>query len=202
MRKTEKLPRKAATFGRSAGAVLFARIGRTAEELAAEFRVSRSHAGFLLVGRKKPSDILRRRIFDRYPQIEPMLWDLPPTALEAPPVPTIPSDVPPVDAPPTLSAYAQAVQLKRIVDRIVHQVENDPSITLRERMRVIQAAAVTNVQLGKVTGENREVSEAKIVNHPVWRGVVDALRKALTPWPDAMLAAGEALMDLEKHSVG
>src|SRR5262249_3323193 len=70
------------------------------------------------------------------------------------------------------------------------------SATPDEFSRFCRSITPALMHLGKLTGETLSIDEARIVRLPAWRRIEQALVRALTPWPDALRAAGEELSRL------
>ena len=84
-----------------------------------------------------------------------------------------------------------------MVDELLDKLNNDAKTTPLEKAKVMASTAGTITLLGKLTGESREISEARIIRLPAFRRVVDRMKEALRPWPEAARAVGEALKELD-----
>lgn len=174
---------------RSHGAVLLARTGRTQEDVATICDVSRSLASHWISGRRKPSPE-NRAILDRELKIAPHTFDEAPPALEKP---KRRGKAPPAEAVAAISVRARATALDQMVHQLMADVaKGEPAL----RARVAQSAARTLEILGKITGETREMPEERVLRLPAWRKIQDRLVEVLSPFPEALRAVGEALVEL------
>jgi transcriptional regulator with XRE-family HTH domain len=103
------------------------------------------------------------------------------------------------EADPDVKASPEGVQ--RLADRLQAQAEaleeeirNSPGEP-DEQLRSLEKLASIVSSLGKHTG-NTITNERQIMASPAWARLELSIRDALTPWPDAMRAVGEALRDL------
>ena len=109
-----------------------------------------------------------------------------------------------LEAVEALSVRQRAEKLQRIADEAVRELESkkttaDERRLALERLRGVRIAQSSLHQLGKITGETKDLTEAQIVKTPAWSRLCTELLKVLAPWPEAMLAVGHALraFDLE-----
>jgi hypothetical protein len=102
--------------------------------------------------------------------------------------------------PAETGVRARAARLLIIVDRDIDRL-SDPKSKLNElqRYRMQQSLANLLTQLGKLTGEGLEIPDSKLVKLPGFRRVAEKLIAALSPWPDALRAAGQALTEIEEE---
>lgn len=173
--------------------MLLARTGRTQEDVATICDVSRSLASHWISGRRKPSPE-NRAILERELKIAPHTFD------EAPPAPAPEKATkqhgkppPPAKAVAAISVRARATALDQMVHKLMADVaKGEPAL----RARVAQSAARTLEILGKITGETREMPEERVLRLPAWRKIQDRLVEVLSPFPEALRAVGEALVEL------
>jgi transcriptional regulator with XRE-family HTH domain len=173
--------------GRSEGSRRLLSLGKSQEEIAAEIRVEQSTVSRWCAGDKRPGPNARARIAKAF-GIPGDAWDRPPR----PPVP--PKDEKAADV--DVSVRQRARDLARDLDRLREAAWNDPDATTLERAKILNSAAVGLKLLGTMTGELLEVNEARVLKLPGFRRIDEAITRALTPWPDAMRAVGEALKRL------
>ena len=103
--------------------------------------------------------------------------------------------------PPAVDAWgdtvrARAAKLQAMVDKLLLELDTDPDSTPRERSKVMHSAAQTLGLIGRITGESQDLPEAKLLKLPALRRVQDRIVEALSPWPDALRAVGEALQEM------
>lgn len=178
-------------INRSKGAILLARIGVTQEEMAAETGIHQTRISNYLTGIRKPGPG-RRRLFLRRYKVPIESWDEAPDA-KATLARTSPSPAP----PPVVDVQARALRLQSMVDETLDRVMRNKKTTPLERTKVLASAATTIAVIGKLTGDAQQISEQRIARLPAWRRIKDEMMRALTPWPDAMRAVGEALVRLD-----
>lgn len=182
---------------RSAGVVALTRTGETQTEIARRLGVSRTLVAMVMSGQRAASADLRASAHRVY-RIALEAWDLPAGAEPRPRqtkhvAPTTPPSPPKPSSSEPLAL--RVAELQRHVDELMGEVQSG-SATPLERARVLASVAATTIAIGKLTGEGMTISERKIVSLPSWRRIESTLIEALTPYPDALHAAGKALMDL------
>jgi transcriptional regulator with XRE-family HTH domain len=194
-RADEKRPR------RSRGAQALANVVASGVDRVEIARVCGSNASSItrwLSGERKPTLETQALLKRRY-KIPLSQWAEPELELGAALAP-----VEDPEAVATVSVRERAEKLQRIADQAVKAVESPTSTAddrrlALEKLRAVRIAQGSLNQLGKITGETKDLTEAQIVKTPAWSRVCTELLKALTPWPEAMLAVGHALraFDLE-----
>lgn len=167
---------------RSHGAVLLAGLGRTEEELAAVFGVARSSVGAWLRGEYGPST--KQRAAGEALGIPATAWDVPPPRLP----PESASQAPPGRG---VSLLDDVPAIRDRVQRLMLEVESDPSSTPLERSKVLGSCAATISVLAKATGEFNHGRQ--LMKLPMWRQIRQAIERALAPYPDAAEALGKEL---------
>lgn len=189
---------------RNQGAALLAKSGSKAAEIAARVGCSRSLVSQWLTGDRKPTRQWRV-VLERAYKIAPAAWDRAkaPARVSAPAsiAASAPSIAPvPDDAPVDLSSRTLARELARDVMAIRRELALDGELSLLDRIKVIRGCTENLRLLGTITGESLEISEARILRLPALTRVQDALIRALTPWPEALQAAGEELQRLGRDT--
>ncbi len=184
----------------SAGSVALKQSGRSLKQIARETGCSYSQAGLWSSGHRKPPDTWRAKLKKHY-GIASEAWDeAPPTAggllarLGAPP--SEPPQAPPAPGLPTTVRGAAESMIKQIRE-LQEKAATDPLLTPDERGKTLARAATILTSVARLTGEAGDIPEAKILRTPAWGRIRDAMLVALTPWPDALRAVGEAVARLE-----
>jgi transcriptional regulator with XRE-family HTH domain len=103
-----------------------------------------------------------------------------------------------------VSVRERAERLQKIADQAVQAVESptatpDQRRLATEKLRAVRIAQGCLNQLGKITGETKDLTEAQIVKTPAWSRVCTEIMKVLTPWPEAVLAVGHALRAFDQE---
>jgi transcriptional regulator with XRE-family HTH domain len=184
---------------RSEGSRRLLGTGKSQEEIATRIRVNQSTVARWCAGDKKPGPDARARMKKAF-GIPEDAWEKP--ARRAPPaVPAAAATKAAVPEPEIdLSVRARAFELARDIDRLRKEAWTDDSNTTLERAKILNSATVTMKLLGTMTGETLEINESRILKLPAWRRLEEALLRALTPWPEALKAAGELLAQLGGES--
>lgn len=177
-----------AKYERSEGAVLLARVGSTQEEIAAATGIHRVRIAQYKSGQRMPGPVNRKK-FKKHYGIPEASWDKSPKG--EPATPSLHTST------NGGSVLARAERLQNMVDELLDKLNNDAKTTPLEKAKVMASTAGTITLLGKLTGESREISEARIIRLPAFRRVVDRMKEALRPWPEAARAVGEALKELD-----
>lgn len=175
---------------RSEGVFLLMRSGATQEEIAAATGIHRTRIAHYFSGLRKPGD-KNKRLFKKHYGVPLESWGRTPKGEPAP--------------KPSLHTYAngggsvlaRAERLQGMVDSLLAKLDADTKATPLEKAKVMASTASTITLLGKLTGESQEISEARIVRLPAFRRIVEKMKEALRPHPDAARAVGEALKELD-----
>jgi hypothetical protein len=124
---------------------------------------------------------------------DPSAWDVAAPMPAAPPsLPAIPCEEP--TAARVESAAAELLQSIRTMQaRLAADNLGDPDRQVRQVRELAQAMA----QLGRMTAVGLQLSERQILASPNWAIIKEAIVESLEPWPDALLAVGERLAELE-----
>jgi transcriptional regulator with XRE-family HTH domain len=171
--------------------VLLARTGRTQEDVAARLGVSRSLVGHWLTGHRVPTRLEVRTALRKAFAIPVEAWD-------EPAEPVLAADATVAATTWTAdSVQARARRLQSMIDAMTDQLQR--ATTPDEFSKFCRSITPALVHLGRLTGETLSIDEARIVRLPAWRRIEEALILALTPWPEALRAAGEALEALTRH---
>lgn len=105
------------------------------------------------------------------------------------------------EAPPEffdMTTAETAARLRRNAQQLLFDGE-DPNTPAAERRRLLEGAAKLLNEVGKLTGESTAITVPKILRAPAWQRIQAAIEKALEDHPTAMLAVGEALVELGKE---
>ena len=173
----------------SQGAAALAGSGKTQEEIAERLKISRSLVSMWLCHRRVPSKAHRKAVREAYGIAEGS-WDAPAKRARAV------AAAAPVVLPTDTSVNGRVAMLHAMIDEAIAS-SRAPGTSPAEKAKTAQRAAATLAILARITGESAVIDEAKLVKLPALRRVFDALIEALTPWPEAMRAAGEALAVLD-----
>lgn len=95
-----------------------------------------------------------------------------------------------------MSLRERARRYQQIVDEALLEA-NLATATPAKKMQMIREASRTMASLGKITGETRDLSESQIVKTAAWARLCTKVMTALAPWPEALLAFGHALRELD-----
>lgn len=95
-----------------------------------------------------------------------------------------------------MSLRERARRYQQIVDEALLEA-NLATASPAKKMQMIREASRTMASLGKITGETRDLSESQIVKTAAWSRLCTKVMTALAPWPEALLAFGHALRDLD-----
>lgn len=176
---------------RSQGAVALARVPQGGAEIASKVGVSEGLVSLWRSGKRKPSLPNRKLLLDLY-KIPIESWDVPAATAAPARKPKRSAE----EAWGSKSTKARAETLERELDEVRKTVKTE-SATPLERAKVLDKIFDNEIKLAKLKGELGAVDEATILRHPHWRRVESALLEALKPYPDALRAAGEALLALD-----
>lgn len=86
-------------------------------------------------------------------------------------------------------------KLEAIVQQQVLRLATEEDLSEIERSKMQTSAMTTLSHLAKLQGRT-ELSERRILESPALRRIQQAMIAALTPWPEALRAVGEALQNL------
>ena len=172
---------------RSEGSRLLGRVSATQGDIGAALGVSQAAVAQWAGGTKRPGTSHRQELFRLY-GIALDTWDRPPN------VQRTPAKDPVSAADPTRSMGEAATRLRAVLGELEAM---DPG-ELSDQARLRRASTMANIlkQLGQQTGESQEIGEARIVRLPAWRRVVEAMLRALDPWPAAQAAVAKTLDEL------
>jgi transcriptional regulator with XRE-family HTH domain len=168
-------------FKRNHGAVLLAKFGESQVDLAKKAGLAREQIAYFQSGQRRPGPLNRARLKKAF-GIPEKAWDEEPAA-------SAPASSDPIDD----TIDGRITRLQRTIDQIQEDVLADTSTTRREKLGELKEAIAATALLAKLSGESQEISYVRLIRLPVMRVAIDQLLKALEPWPEAMLAAGEAL---------
>lgn len=104
---------------------------------------------------------------------------------------------------PVAATAADAVGLVRqVIDEDLGRVREgkglDGKALSPTQHRLLRGQLVGFVErLGKLTGETLQMPESKVVRLPAFQRLVEVMKRALEPWPPAMVAVAEALRRAE-----
>lgn len=180
----------------SAGAYYLSAIGLPGPALGKELGVSRMTVSYWLSGERRPAAAMRAKIQARWKWIAPKLWDVPydeathkpqvrvvvngtPNAAPAPP----PGAAPPIGVDVPQGIFAKADMLERTVAKLLAEAEANVSLSMAERATVAVKVADALERLAKIRGE-WELSK-RLFKTPAWREACEAMRRALTGYPEA-----------------
>lgn len=181
---------------RSAGQYALARLGRAQDTIAADVGHTRQLVSMWLRGDRKPNATARATL-ERLYGIVATAWDEPHAPAKKQAVIAAKQDAAVVATPVARNGDDETLErLRRVLDRDLGALESDLTSTPQERGKVLASLTSTRAQIGRMTGDSQAISESKILRLPAWRRIEAALLAALTPWPAAMRAAGEALKGL------
>jgi hypothetical protein len=182
----------------TAGSVALKNSGRNIDRISRETGASYEQVGQWISGHRKPSAKWRPVLLEKY-KIPIPAWDETPTEGgllanlgKAPPPAAAPA---PTEAPANVRGMAESM-IRQIRDLQV-KAETDPLMTPDDRAKTLARAATVLTAVARLTGEAGDIPEAKLLRTPAFARVRDAMIVALTPWPEAMRAVGEALARLE-----
>jgi hypothetical protein len=102
-----------------------------------------------------------------------------------------------------VSSAADAVGLVRqVIDEDLGRVRQGKGLDGRAlsptQHRLLRGQLVGFVErLGKLTGETLQIPESKLVRLPAFQRLAEVIKRALEPWPPAMVAVAEALRRAE-----
>jgi len=127
-------------------------------------------------------------------------------SLEAAPIETAPA-ASPSSAPIVRTAVVTQTSPREMAERLtrsvlaqIERVETRKDLTEVAIAKILASASTTVGVLGKITGQTRDVSERTIVASAAWQRIQNAMIKALSPWPEAMRAAGEQIQALGEET--
>lgn len=178
------------------GAILLAQAG-DAQTIAAALGCAQSTAANYLSGQRIPPLSKRERIAERWPFVEMSAWLLP--ATESPLADTglgLPAAESKTAVPPTGQAVNDlarrlAIQARREMRALEATTEHADPLMFSKR---IDSLAALVLKLSKLAGG--QITERQILDSPRFRTIERTIIGALSPWPDALRAVGEALKDL------
>lgn len=90
----------------------------------------------------------------------------------------------------------RARRYQQIVDEALLESHLETA-TPAKKIQMIREASRTMASLGKITGETRDLAESQIVKTAAWSRLCTKIMAALAPWPEALLAFGHALRELD-----
>jgi transcriptional regulator with XRE-family HTH domain len=196
-----ELARRRPHPGRSRGAVLLARTGRTQAEIAEACGVSRALAGFWTAGTKRPGRDKRERLLVAF-NIPPGAWDEPASAPVAARVTSAPHAPP---ASPSSAGWGggevleQAAKLEAMAGKMLADLGADPSSSPLEKAKVLSSIASTLAVLAKITGDDLE---RRFLTLPIWRRIERVLEETLRDYPAAAAQMSESLERLRAEVEG
>lgn len=110
--------------------------------------------------------------------------------------------VPAKKAKPVVSASDAISLVRAMIDEDLARVRLgkglDGKALSPTQHRLLRGQLVGFVErLGKLTGETLQMPESKVVRLPAFVRLVDVMKRALEPWPEAMVAVAEAFRRAE-----
>lgn len=189
---------------RSVASVALAQLGLGDAEIGARIRVkARSTITHYRRGTRVPALDVQERIEKVWPHITPELWRKPWTGAESvPPAPSSdPASIPPpLPSPPRAPDGVTPSDLVTILEEMLRtqsKIERDETSSPEARAKAGRNVINTANTIAKLRGDMMTLDEAKIVRSAPFRRVVALILDILRPWPEALLAIGTKLRDLE-----
>jgi transcriptional regulator with XRE-family HTH domain len=188
----------------NAGAVLLRRSGAGLEAIREVCGVSVQSASNWRSGAKKPSREAREKLAAAY-DIPASAWDEDAASypVEKPEVLPSPPESPSVSPLPMTPgghlASGAAAKARILEQRIAHamrRLDTDKGISLKDEAEIVNKLSQALERLAKLNGE-LEFTNARVLQLPFWRRIVEVSSAALTPFPDAALAFAKAVEGLE-----
>jgi len=174
---------------RSRGSLELRKLG-TGKEIAQKTGKTEGYISRILSGRQDPSQGFKEIAADLGIPIEAWNETIIDPEIRNPAAPDAPAPVPTADNVRELTG-----RLMRTAQELEAEIAQEASVY--ERMRYLEKLAGITVDLGKLTGASI-VNARMLLMSPGWAQVSEVITKALEPWPDAMRAVAEALLEPEK----
>lgn len=174
---------------RTHGSRALARLSKTQQQIGLHLDVSREIVAKWLSGERSPGLPNRKLIQETY-GITIESWDQEIEHLSEP--------KPSGDLWGDSSALSRVDRLERIVDAQLQSVETDAEMTPLERSKVSAELARTLNAIRRLKGE--EVSEIKVLKHPKWQAIRDAVLEELQDDPERLERILERLEEYERRS--
>jgi transcriptional regulator with XRE-family HTH domain len=191
--------------GRSKGALLLARTGKTQDDIAKAVtsklprgrRVSRVAVAKWMNGTTKPDDE-KRAILETLYGVVTSAWNERPPAARSKPTSAEARTSAEVAFVP-VGALAKADALELHVHSLMCEVQADERSTPVEKARVYQSCATTLVVIMKLRGE-MPMTRLKFLASEEWRRIAEALESSLKPFPKAAASAADAMRLLDEDA--
>lgn len=179
---------------RSKGAVLLTRVGSTQDAIAQKLDVSPSIVAHWQVGSRRPGMPNRKLLFETY-GIPLESWDEAPSASPLARAVETPEAI---TAGTAQTVAVRATALEAAADSLMTFVTVEGNATPHERAKVINSLAHTLNNLRRLKGE--AMPEGKVLRHPQWVALKEAVLRALARHPAARLDVISALETIEGNS--
>jgi transcriptional regulator with XRE-family HTH domain len=168
---------------KSEGSRLLGKVNAQTVEIGAALGVTHSIVSQWSGGTKRPGDRNRAELFRLY-GIPEDSWDREPGR---------PRVEPP--APSLSPAEPHGGEAERRLRSVLAELDAMDPTTLSDQARLRRASTIAQCSklLGHATGESQDLSESRLLRLPALRRIVEAIRRALVPWPDAMQRVAEEL---------